>query len=187
VVSPSILTASGRADNVAQQAIILSGGLGGSAYLRKQLEVYFKSFPHINATEPPVIACQEPRLIVTRGLLFEGQQRWITTGSLLVLATRTARASYGIVVQEIYSPDLHIGEVARQDAYGLNTKWAINQIQWLIRKGDVIKPGMSLVKSFEIRCDAGSSTWAWDSEVVVCREDTASLPRSLRAGEFEIT
>lgn len=51
-----------------------------------------------------------------------------------VLASRIARASYGVVVQQIYSPAYHFGEDIIHDPYERKKKWAINQIQWLIKK-----------------------------------------------------
>lgn len=45
-----------------------------------------------------------------------------------------ARASYGVVCRQIYDPIRHPGAVVQPDFYNKNQKWAIDQIEWLIRK-----------------------------------------------------
>src|SRR5262245_32445467 len=145
--------------------MVLSGGLGSSTFVRDCLQQQFMTFPHPNASQVAVIPCNEPQLVVVRGLLLDRQQR-METGNISVLASRVARASYGVVVQETYSPQLHFNEDVRKDAYNPEQMWAMNQIQWLIRKvrllacladsqltllkGDSINPSHPLVKSFEI-------------------------------------
>ncbi len=89
--------------------------------------------PHPNATHAAVVPCQDPQLVVVRGLLLDHQQR-METGNLSVLATRVARASYGVVVKEAYSPAQHFNEDVVEDPFDSKKRWAINQIQWLIRK-----------------------------------------------------
>lgn len=80
-----------------------------------------------------MIPCPDPQLVVVRGLLLDQQQK-MQTGSLSVLATRVARASYGVVVKELYSADRHFDEEMQQDPFNTKKTWAINQIQWLIKK-----------------------------------------------------
>lgn len=113
--------------------MILSGGLGSSAYVRDRLQQQFTSYPHPNASQIAVIPCQDPQLVVVRGLLLDHRQK-MESGNLAVLATRIARASYGVIVREIYSPAKHLNEDVVDDLFEHKQKWAINQIEWLIRK-----------------------------------------------------
>jgi len=113
--------------------MILSGGLGSSAYVRERLQQTCMHICHPNAPGVSVIPCQDPQLVVVRGLLLDRQQK-METGNISVLASRIARASYGVVVQELYSPQLHFNEEVRRDAFNSGQMWAVNQIQWLIRK-----------------------------------------------------
>lgn len=99
-----------------------------------------------------------------------------------MLATRIARASYGVVVHELYSPALHFNEDLRPDPYDRKQKWADNQIQWLIRKGDAVDPNAPLVKPFHIRLAAGDMTRAWDAEIILSHNEPSFLPRSLKQG-----
>lgn len=116
--------------------MILSGGLGSSAYVRQSIQQQLVSFPHPNATKAVVVPCQDPQLVVVRGLLLDHQQR-METGSLSVLATRIARASYGVVIKEVYSPAKHFDEDVIQDPFNSSKRWAVNQVQWMIRKARV--------------------------------------------------
>lgn len=113
--------------------MILAGGLGSSAYVRDTIHRQLSNYNHPNARQIVVIPCQDPQLVVVRGLLFDRQQK-METGDMAVLATRIARASYGIVVRELYQPAIHFDEDIQGDAFIPNQKWAVNQIQWLIRK-----------------------------------------------------
>jgi hypothetical protein len=82
--------------------MVLSGGLGSSTYVRDCLQQRFMNFPHPNAHRVAILPCQDPQLVVVRGLLLDRQQK-METGNLSVLSTRIARASYGVVVQEVYT------------------------------------------------------------------------------------
>lgn len=113
--------------------MILSGGLGSSAYVRQSMQQHLVSFPHPKATGAVVVPCQDPQLVVVRGLLLDHQQR-METGHLSVLATRIARASYGVVIKEIYSPAKHFDEDVIQDQFDPSKRWAVNQVKWMIRK-----------------------------------------------------
>ncbi|KAK4122039.1 hypothetical protein N657DRAFT_622632 [Parathielavia appendiculata] len=169
------------------QHMVLSGGLGSSAYVRDQLQQRFADFPHPNASRVEVIRCSDPQLVVVRGLLLDHQQKAQTGGTASVLAARVARASYGIIVKHPYSPVLHFNEEIVTDRYETDKKWAVNQIEWLIRKGDVIYPNAPLAKLFQIRLAAGELTRAFDTRVVVSQSEPSFLPRSMKqAGATKI-
>lgn len=116
-----------------QEFVILSGGLGSSAYVRQSIQQQLTSFPHPNAAQAVVVPCQDPQLVVVRGLLLDHQQQ-LESGQLSVLATRVARASYGVRVRQVYSPAQHFNEDVIRDPFDSKKLWAVNQIQWMIRK-----------------------------------------------------
>ncbi|EEU42885.1 uncharacterized protein NECHADRAFT_63182 [Fusarium vanettenii 77-13-4] len=159
--------------------MVLAGGLGSSAYVRDAIQQQLVGYPHPNARHVIVVPCQEPQLCVVRGLLLDQQQRF-QTGSLPVLATRVARSSYGMVVMEPYDPAVHFDEDVKTDKYDPKIKWARSQIEWLIRKGDVIDPNSSLIKSFKIKLDPGSTTRSWDAIIVISNNEPHLLPRSMK-------
>ncbi|KAH7126111.1 hypothetical protein EDB81DRAFT_203545 [Dactylonectria macrodidyma] len=171
------LSGNGRTEQV--EYMILAGGLGSSAYVRETIQQQLMACNHPNAKQIVVIPCQEPQLVVARGLLFDQQQR-IETGNIAVLASRIARASYGVVIREPYSPAIHFDEEVADDRFNPKQKWALNQIQWLIRKGDVINPSTPLAKTFEIQLGQGDTTRSWDAVIVTSQNEPTFLPRSLK-------
>lgn len=165
------------------QYMVLSGGLGSSAYVRDQLQQRFLAHQHPNASDQvAVIPCSDPQLVVVRGLLLDRQQRWESGGATSVLSIRIARASYGVIVQEIYVSTMHTNEDVRPDPFEPSKKWAVNQIQWLIKKGDQVNPNTFLVKSFQIRLAATETTRAWNSQIVISHKDPVQLPTSMKQG-----
>ncbi|KAJ3521677.1 hypothetical protein NM208_g13185 [Fusarium decemcellulare] len=106
-------------------------------------------------------------------------------GAYPVLATRIARSSYGMVAMEPYDPAVHFDEDIKTDKYDPKLKWARNQIEWLIRKGDVIDPNSSVIKSFMIKLDPGSSTRSWDAVIVMSNNEPHLLPRSMKQASVE--
>ena len=158
------------------QYVVLSGGLGSSAYVRDQLQRRFHQLQ--------VIPSNDPQLVVVKGLLLDRQQRSEAGEAASVLSSRIARASYGVVVQEIYEPAMHANEDVLPDPFEPSKKWALNQIQWLIKKGDQINPNTSLVNSFEIRLAATNTTRAWNSGIVISHKDPSQLPSSMKQGWY---
>lgn len=113
--------------------MILAGGLGSSDYVRDKLEEHLRQSRHPNASNVAVIQCRDPQLAVVRGLLLDREQK-AQNANAGVLTTRIARASYGVVIWDRYSLTEHVGEDTRRDSFDSTVIWAINQIQWLIRK-----------------------------------------------------
>ncbi|KXH67065.1 hypothetical protein CSAL01_11395 [Colletotrichum salicis] len=147
--------------------MVLSGGLGSSAYVRDRLQQQFTSYPHPNASQIAVIPCQDPQLVVVRGLLLDHQQK-MESGNLAVLATRIARASYGIIVREIYSPAKHFNEDIVDDSFEQK------------RRGMSFNPSKPLVKSFDIRLNTAETTRSWDANIVVSHNEVSFLPSSMK-------
>ncbi|KAJ4254954.1 hypothetical protein NW762_009754 [Fusarium torreyae] len=186
VVKSSSIINQTRAHVHTKEYVILSGGLGSSAYVREALQQHLTELQHPNARNIVVIPSQDPQLIVARGVLENKRQR-MESGSKAVLSTWIARASYGFVVQQIYMPTQHFDQDVRQDPWDPNVKWAINQIQWLIKKGDTVNPDSPLVKVFEIRLKDGDTTRAWDTDIVVSNNEPEWLPRSIKqAGAMKL-
>ncbi|OAA75505.1 Hsp70 family chaperone [Akanthomyces lecanii RCEF 1005] len=162
-----------------KEFVILSGGLGSSAYVRQSIQQQLVSFPHPNATTAVVVPCQDPQLVVVRGLLLDHQQR-METGNLSVLASRVARASYGVIVKEVYSPAKHFDEEVISDPFNSGKRWAVNQVQWMIRKGDLVNPNTPLVNKFEFHLAERDTTRSWDAEIVISQNEPSFLPSSLK-------
>jgi hypothetical protein len=65
-----------KADS-AQSYLVLSGGLGGSSYVKTQLEQKYSS------TNITIIRSQEPRLSVVKGLVMDRKQRLVSGAAAL--------------------------------------------------------------------------------------------------------
>ncbi|KAK8054456.1 hypothetical protein PG994_009523 [Apiospora phragmitis] len=123
----------------------------------------------------------EPQLVVVRGLLEDRKQRMESgSNNQSVLASRIARASYGVVVKQVCSAVQHFDADVQEDRFDKKTKFALNQIQWLIKKGDTVTPGDPLVKTLHIRLAADDTTRAWDTKFVVSHNEPSFLPASLK-------
>jgi hypothetical protein len=113
--------------------LVLSGGLGSSPYVQKKLRSRYKmnsgDFP--NAQNIEILKAAKPQLAVVHGLVMDRVQQ-IKEGSI-VYKERCCRNSYGIIVRQLYDPNIHKGEFVSQDPRD-KKKWAEKQIHWFIRQ-----------------------------------------------------
>jgi hypothetical protein len=128
--------------------LVLSGGLGGSQYVKAELE------KHYFANRPPhspnmlIVKSNEPRLAVVKGLVIDRRQKLVSGAATLQTrmyvysnspmgythSRHRARASYGVLCREPYDPDIHIGAKTEPDPFNKKLKWALMQIDWLVKK-----------------------------------------------------
>lgn len=158
--------------------MILSGGLGSSAYVRDSLQKDLEAKPHPNATQIQIISAADPQLVVVKGLLLDRLQK-LDSGTKPVLATRKARASYGVVCKMKYDPDVHFQEDLKKDPLDGET-YAMSQIDWLIKKGDDVDPNSPIISSFSQKIEKGSAIRHWDSIVVISHSEVDFLPVSMK-------
>ncbi|KAL8365366.1 hypothetical protein RB595_004255 [Gaeumannomyces hyphopodioides] len=161
--------------------IILSGGLGRSEYVRAQLRQQLEQSPHPRAEGAGILLCEDPQLVVVRGLLFDRQQ---AARRKPVLAGRIARASYGIVVKEPYDPEIHRHIILDEDLVTDpldGKKYASNQIKWLIRKGERVDSSVPIRHQLAMGVAKNEPALAWQFELVQSGSD-GPLPGSTRDG-----
>ncbi|KAL8366622.1 hypothetical protein RB595_010471 [Gaeumannomyces hyphopodioides] len=157
--------------------VILSGGLGASTYVRSQLEKAFRDDFYERADGAEFICAYDPQLVIVRGLLLNRQQD--LHGGRPVLATRIARASYGILVQTPFDPNKHAPEEKVPDPIDPAKFWAKNQIRWLVKKGDEIHPHKPPTRQFTMPVD-GEHSFEWSFEIVQHGGDAEALRPSMR-------
>jgi hypothetical protein len=114
------------------QYLILSGGLGSSEYVRTRLTERYVYSRHSNGLRLQIVTSAEPQLAVAKGLVEDRRQKLQRGRS--VIATRVARASYGVLCMKEYNPSIHILEDMKPDVFHPKKKWVLNQIDWLIKK-----------------------------------------------------
>ncbi|KAK5654474.1 hypothetical protein OQA88_7102 [Cercophora sp. LCS_1] len=115
--------------------IILSGGLGSSEYILKRLQQHVETSERKSLSGTRVQMCAEPQLVVIKGLLLDH------TSS--ILRTRIARASYGVVTSERYSPKKHFNQNQIVDIWD-DKVYVPEQIKWIVKRGDKIVSGNQL-------------------------------------------
>ncbi|KAK6614530.1 hsp70 family chaperone [Botrytis cinerea] len=105
--------------------IILSGGLGSSPYLLRRIRSKFSNNMDPTASSIEVLLSDEPQLSVCRGLVLDRLQK--IKENRHVLAGRVCSKSYGVITGEIMVD---------------------KQIQWLIKKGQLIDPDVPIFYPF---------------------------------------
>ncbi|PQE13605.1 hsp70 family chaperone protein [Rutstroemia sp. NJR-2017a BVV2] len=158
--------------------LVLSGGLGGSQYVKNKIEDHFHQNRHPNAMFLRIIKSQEPRLSVVKGLVIDRRQK-LTSGAA-ALNTRIARASYGVLCRQLYDPKIHMGEEIQIDPLNKKQKWATLQIDWLIKKGDIIDTDSAKEASFSRKVLPGDRNRQWDTTIIISHENRETLPTSFR-------
>ncbi|KAI9771515.1 MAG: hypothetical protein M1840_002135 [Geoglossum simile] len=160
--------------------IVLSGGLGSSAYICQRLEQKFKDYDHPNVSNLKIIVSHEPQLSVAKGLVFDCLQRMKVGKSVLV--KKASRASFGIVVQPVYDKERHVGEDLFTDKLD-GLKRARNQIHWFVIKDKPVQENdkslrypFSAFRSPEEMDDVGTLT------IKVMKYDGDSPPKSTKYG-----
>jgi hypothetical protein len=114
--------------------LVLSGGLGSSAYLRQKLAARYErgGGGHANAVQIKIKTVEKPQLAVVHGLVIDRVQS-LRSPDTLVFPKFRCRASYGILVREIYDPARHLDEDVVRD-FRDGRQWAENQIHWLVKQ-----------------------------------------------------
>ncbi|KAL2286385.1 hypothetical protein FJTKL_07147 [Diaporthe vaccinii] len=158
--------------------LILSGGLGSSAYVRDRLQEDLKLNPHPNAVHINIVQAHDPQLVVVKGLILDRLQK-LESGDKPVLATRKARASYGVMCKMKYNPAIHFQEELKTDPLD-GQVYAMSQIDWLIRKGDDIDPNVPIISIFNQKIAKGSTVRHWDSVIVISHSEREFLPVSMK-------
>jgi molecular chaperone DnaK (HSP70) len=115
--------------------LVLSGGLGNSAYVQQQLKAKyaFGMSRFACARNMQVHVAPDPQLAVCKGIVTDRVRKLNT--NVPVITWKCARASYGTLAKTLYNkqnPE-HIGKQTFQDP--LNGKYYIqNSIVWFIKK-----------------------------------------------------
>ncbi|ORY68543.1 Hsp70 family chaperone [Pseudomassariella vexata] len=160
--------------------MILSGGLGSSRYIRDRIQHELMIHPYPYAQQVKILQAPDPQLVVVKGLLLDRLQK-LYSGSTPVIVSRIARASYGFICKAKYNPDIHFNDVVKKDPFD-GEKYAMGQLDWLIRKGDVINTNIPITSTFTKKVDPGDEARSWDSIIYISDKDRDFLPKSVSEG-----
>ncbi|KAI0905716.1 hypothetical protein F4823DRAFT_627632 [Ustulina deusta] len=129
--------------------LVLSGGLGSSAYVQQRIK---EAFPN-----PRVVVAEadEPQLAVVKGLVLDRKQR-----------------------EKFGKPKAHSGlrwAISELDGH----RWVDNQISWVIRKGDDIDAEQSgKTRGFSKASRNRDNKWISKRELVISHQDRNQLPKN---------
>ncbi|KAH8660366.1 hypothetical protein BX600DRAFT_383457 [Xylariales sp. PMI_506] len=160
--------------------MILSGGLGSSTYVRDRLQHELLMLPNPYAYQIRILQAPDPQLVVVKGLLLDRLQK-LDSGSTPVLISRIARTSYGFQFKDLYDPHLHVGVATKKDPYD-GKVYAVGQIDWLIKKGDIITVGVPITSRFIKKLDSKDSSKIWDSVIYTSDKEREQLPTNTSQG-----
>lgn len=115
--------------------LVLSGGLGQSAYVRDMLIQQYVSNPEKlpNAQFMAIRIAPDPQLAVCKGLVAD-RYRKLKVGES-VLGWRCCRASYGVTCREVFDKrnPKHVGRQIEKDPMD-NKVYVTNCVAWFVRK-----------------------------------------------------
>ncbi|KAF2470561.1 uncharacterized protein BDR25DRAFT_261580 [Lindgomyces ingoldianus] len=151
--------------------LVLSGGLGASPYLRKRIMSYFE----YTAPSIRVLLAEQPQLAVAHGLVAERTQ--MVTQGVIAIRERPSRLSYGVVCDQIYQEENHLGEYVVRDPRD-GKRWAKAQIEWIIKQGDKV-PTEGVAKEFRAKIQRSQIGRPWKAQVVMSAYPPDQLPRSM--------
>ncbi|KAH8731915.1 hypothetical protein GQ44DRAFT_670576 [Phaeosphaeriaceae sp. PMI808] len=158
--------------------LVLSGGLGNSAYVQSELRKYYAGSTIPNAQSISVRIAPDPQLAVCKGLVSD-RIRKITT-SRSVLGWRCCRASYGTLCKISYdknNPE-HEGKEPVRDP--MNGKMYIAQsIAWFVRKGEPVSVDEPIIHRFIKKISPGDPRRAFPTSVIESSVDSAILPNQM--------
>lgn len=119
--------------------LVLSGGLGNSAYVQSCLRsrYAFGNSAHGNARSIQIRVAPDPQLVVCKGNVADRVAKLKSGQS--ILGWRCCRASYGTKCKMLYNPNLpqHIG--LRTETDGLDGKtYVVDCVDWFIKKVSLV-------------------------------------------------
>ncbi|KAH0844994.1 hypothetical protein Z517_00879 [Fonsecaea pedrosoi CBS 271.37] len=158
--------------------LIMSGGLSASEYIQRRVKTHFESgagaeIPNIRGLR--MLLAENLQLAVVQGLVSYRAQE-ISKGRPPI-EQRCAPVSYGVVVNQKYSQQRHFGQrVVRDKRDG--QRWAVDQIEWLIRKGDKVTDN-GLEKMFKAKLSPAQYRKPWQAQFVVSTRPIDALPQSM--------
>lgn len=170
--------------NEAVAHLVLSGGLGNSAYVQHCLREHYAHTTLPNARQIRVRIAPDPQLAVCKGLVADQIRKLLTSHS--VLGWRCCRASYGTMCKILYdkrNPE-HSGKQLVRDP--MNGKLYIMQaIAWFVRKGEPVSVDRPIIHNFIKKVAPGDPRRAFPTSVVESGVESWRLPDQMGPGEFK--
>lgn len=161
--------------------LVMSGGLGGSPYLRQRLRNRYQLAGGANLSNAhgmEILVSPEPQLAVVHGIVMGRIQELKT--STAVYTERCCANSYGIVVRRPYNPGEHLGEDVVIDPRD-KQKWAEKQIHWFIRQGEIVSTAEGIKHHYRLKIDYSRFASPWRATLVMSSLPAYQLPKSMKS------
>jgi hypothetical protein len=165
--------------------LVLSGGLGNSAYVQQCLRDHYARTHLPNARGISVRIAPDPQLAVCKGLVSDRVRKLLTSHS--VLGWRCCRASYGTMCKILYdkrNPDHQNKQLVRDP---LNGKMYIMQaIAWFVKKGEPVSVDKPIIHNFIKKLTPGDPRRAFPTSVIESTLEGHQLPEQMNHGKFTV-
>lgn len=153
--------------------LILSGGLGSSLYVLRELKARFAGLK--------VFCINDPQLAVARGLVMDRVQK--LKGGTGIYSGKCSRVSYGVLCRLPYDKVLHRGEPVEVDPLD-KQKWAVEQIDWLVKESEAVRES-GFSREYQMKLPKGDQNRSFEAQFVMSEAPARDLPRSLTRGHIQ--
>ncbi|OAL00042.1 hypothetical protein IQ06DRAFT_250606 [Phaeosphaeriaceae sp. SRC1lsM3a] len=158
--------------------LVLSGGLGNSAYVQSALRRHYAGTMIPNAQSISVRIAPDPQLAVCKGMVGDRVRKLMTSRS--VLGWRCCRASYGTLCKIAYdkkNPDHEGKELVRDPMNG--KMYIVQSIAWFVRKGEPVSVDQPIVHRFVKKVSPGDPRRAFPTSVIESSLEAGNLPSQM--------
>ncbi|KAJ4987572.1 hsp70 family chaperone [Stagonosporopsis vannaccii] len=167
--------------------LVLSGGLGNSAYVQSCLRTKyaFGNSTHSNAQSIQIRVAPDPQLVVCKGNVADRVAKLKSGQS--VLGWRCCRASYGTKCKILYNANnpQHIGQRTEIDLLD-GKAYVVDCVDWFIKKGEPVSSDYPIVRDFSRKCPPATSAIPdppriFPTDVICSEADTELLPYTMNS------
>ncbi|KAF2841345.1 hypothetical protein M501DRAFT_1029446 [Patellaria atrata CBS 101060] len=157
--------------------LVLSGGLGNSAYVQNQLRQRYGIGGNMQSSgrTMQVRIAPDPQLAVCKGIVVDRLRKFHVGHA--VIGWRCARASYGTICKVPYdknNPD-HANVPTQKDSM-TGKLYVANAIAWFIRKGDPVSSDTPIIHEFTRKVAPSDPRKGFPTSIVCTQIDPRYLP-----------
>jgi hypothetical protein len=164
--------------------LILSGGLGNSAYVQSRLNAKYAygMSTFSAAARVQIHVAPDPQLAVAKGIVHD-RVRKLGSGQS-VLGWRCARANYGALCKIRYDEKNHLHQGLPRITDPLDGKVYITQaIEWFIKKGQAVNSDTPITREFRRKLKPEDlARRSFPTSILVSHLDSAYLPLTMHSG-----
>ncbi|KXT02455.1 hypothetical protein AC578_7826 [Pseudocercospora eumusae] len=163
--------------------LVLSGGLGSSPYVQRRARARYENGREVsfrNCQSMRVLLATEPQLAVCHGLVMARTQTIM--GGAEIYGKKCSPISYGILCRERYDPQKHMLDDVVGDEYEPEVKWALNQVSWIIRQGEVVDATEGIRQKYRHKLAYSRSEQPQHATILMSTLPPNQLPHSMKRG-----